>query len=145
LNFVKGNLFNTQTQIVHVNNLGPISDQFPKNLTFSEFSRENRENFVIAHINCHHLHPHSMEMRIKFENSCVDVVGVNETFLRDSVSSRSLAIKGYNFVRNDRTVRGGPGVGGVGLYIRSELGFKVKKAASSFCLMILCCTIGWFL
>jgi hypothetical protein len=49
------------------------------------------------------------------------VVGVNEVFLRDSVSSRSVAIKGYKFVRNDRTVRGGPGVG---LYIKSGLGFK---------------------
>jgi hypothetical protein len=45
-------------------------------------------------------------MRIRFEDSSIDVVGVNETFLRDSVSSRSVAIKGYKFVRNDRTVRG---------------------------------------
>jgi hypothetical protein len=37
------------------------------------------------------------------------VVGVNETFLRDSVSSRAADIKGYKFVRNDRTVRGRTG------------------------------------
>jgi hypothetical protein len=65
-------------------------------------------------------------MWIKFEDSCVDVVGVNEIFLRDSVSSQSVAIKGYKFVRNDRTVRGGldVGGGGVGLYIRSGLVHK---------------------
>jgi hypothetical protein len=66
-----------------VNYLGPISDQFPKKLTFSEFPREKRENFVIAHINYNHLQLHIKEMRIKFEDSCVNVVGVNETFLRD--------------------------------------------------------------
>jgi hypothetical protein len=55
------------------------------------------------------------------------VVGFKETFLRDSVSSRSVAIKGYKFVRNDRTERGGPGVrgGGVGSDSRSsESGVK---------------------
>jgi hypothetical protein len=35
------------------------------------------------------------------------------------------------FARNDRTVRGGPGVGGgVGLYIRSGLGFMVIARSS---------------
>jgi hypothetical protein len=70
-------------------------------------------------------------MRIRFEDSC-NVVGVNETFLRDSVSSRSVAIKGYKFVRNDRTVCGAPGLagGGVGLYIRSGFGFKVIAKSS---------------
>jgi hypothetical protein len=83
---------------------------------------------VIVHINYNHLQPHIKEMRIRFENSCVDVVGVNETFLRDSVSSRSVAIKGYKFVRNDRTVRVGPGVGGGG--VESGLGFKVIARSS---------------
>jgi hypothetical protein len=50
----------------------------------------------------------------------------NETVLRDSVSLRSVEIKGYKFVRNDRTVRGG----GVGLFIRSGLGFKVIARSS---------------
>jgi hypothetical protein len=59
-----------------VNYLEPISDQFPKRLTFSEFSRVNREKFLTAHINCNNLQQHSKEMRIKFEDSCVDVVGV---------------------------------------------------------------------
>jgi hypothetical protein len=78
-----------------VNYLGPISDQFQKRLKFGEFSQGTRENFVIAHVNCNHLQPHIKKMWIKFEDSCVDVVDVSETFLRDSVSSRSVAIKGY--------------------------------------------------
>jgi hypothetical protein len=62
-------------------------------------------------------------------------VGVNDYFLRDSVPSRSVAIKGYKFVRNHWIVRGGPGVGGgcVGSYIRSGLGFKViARSSESF-------------
>jgi hypothetical protein len=60
------------------------------------------------------------------------VVGVKETFLRDSVTSQSVAIKDYKFVRNDRTVHSGFGVGGdgVALYIRSGLGFKVIARSS---------------
>jgi hypothetical protein len=61
-----------------------------------------------------------------------DFCGINETFLCDSVPSRSVAIKGYKFVRNDRTVRVGPGVGGsrVGFYMRYGLGFKVIARSS---------------
>jgi hypothetical protein len=60
------------------------------------------------------------------------VVGVNETFLRDSLSSRYVAIKNNKVVRNDWMVRGGSGVGGggVGLYIRSGLGFKLIARSS---------------
>jgi hypothetical protein len=58
------------------------------------------------------------------------VVGVNDTLLRDSVPSRFVAIKGYKYVRNDLTVRGGPGVGDGGV------GFR---AASKFCLLKLSC------
>jgi hypothetical protein len=64
------------------------------------------------------------------------VVGVNETLLRDSVPSRFVAIKGYKFVRNDWTVRGGPGVGDGGAGLRT---------ASIFCLLKLSCAIKWFL
>jgi hypothetical protein len=71
-------------------------------------------------------------MRIKLEDSCVNVVVVNETFLRDSVSSQYVAIKNNKVVRNYWMVRGGPGVGGggVGLYIKSGLGFKVIARSS---------------
>jgi hypothetical protein len=68
---------------------------------------------------------------MRFEDSCVDVVGVNETFLRDSDSSRAVSIKGYKFIRNDRTVRGRTDVagGGVGIYVRK--GIKSKEIVGS--------------
>jgi hypothetical protein len=51
-------------------------------------------------------------------------VGINETFLRDSVSSRSVAIlRSVGWYVGD-LVRGG----GVGLYKRSGLGFKVVES-----------------
>jgi hypothetical protein len=37
-----------------------------------------------------------------FEGSGVDVIGVNETFLTQSVSSKAVEIVGYRFLRNDR-------------------------------------------
>jgi hypothetical protein len=43
-------------------------------------------------------------MRIRFEGSGVDVIGVNETFFTQSVSSKAVEIVGYRFLRNDRSV-----------------------------------------
>jgi hypothetical protein len=60
---------------------------------------------IIAHVNCNHLLPHIDEMmRISFEGSDVDVIGVNETFLTQSFSSKAVEIVGYRFLGNDRSV-----------------------------------------
>jgi hypothetical protein len=64
---------------------------------------------IIAHVNCHHLLPHIDWMRIRFGGSGVDVIGVNETFLTQSVSSKAVEIVGYRFLRNDKAVYGRPG------------------------------------
>jgi hypothetical protein len=40
-------------------------------------------------------------MRIRFEGSGVDVIGVNETFF---THSKAVEIVGYRFLRNDRSV-----------------------------------------
>jgi hypothetical protein len=37
-------------------------------------------------------------MRIRFEDSCIDVVGVDEIFLWGSMLSRFVTIKGYKFL-----------------------------------------------
>jgi hypothetical protein len=48
------------------------------------------------------------------------VVGAYETFLRDSVSSRAVAIKGYKCVRNLRIVRKGLALMTVGLVFSTK-------------------------
>jgi hypothetical protein len=47
----------------------------------------------------------------------------------DSVSSWAVTIKGYKFVRNDRTVRGRNGTdsSGVGIYIGNGLMYKIVR------------------
>jgi hypothetical protein len=47
---------------------------------------------------------------IRFEGSDVDVIGLNETFLTQSVSSKAVEIVRYRFLRNDRSFYGRPGV-----------------------------------
>jgi hypothetical protein len=82
-----------------INYFGPMAPQSAMASILENFVGDDGD-FVLAHINCNHLVPH---MQVVFEGSRVDVVGVNEIFLRDLVSSRAVAMKGYKFVW---TVRG---------------------------------------
>jgi hypothetical protein len=75
--------------------LGPISNRFVQHNHFSNFCVANDDKFIISHLNCNHLLPHIREMRLVFEDSPVGVIGVNETFLTEPISSKSVEIKGY--------------------------------------------------
>jgi hypothetical protein len=76
-----------------------------------DFFDSSSESLIIFHVNCNHLLSHIDKMSIRFEGlvSGVDVIGVNETFLTPSVSSKVVDIVGYRFLRNDRSVYGRPG------------------------------------
>jgi hypothetical protein len=54
---------------------------------------------------------------------------LNETFLRDSVSSKVVAIKGYKFVRTNCTVWSSTGTDGgeVGKNIKSILRYRIVR------------------
>jgi hypothetical protein len=72
-------------------------------------------------------------MRIGFEGSGVNVIGVNEIFLTQSVSSKAVEIVGYRFLRNDRSVFGRPVTGGgVGLYLKNKLVAKSSQVGVEY-------------
>jgi hypothetical protein len=102
---------------------GPISSYMPKKLVIYYFFDSSSENMIIANVNCNNHLLHIDEMSIRFEGSGVDVVGVNDTFLTQSVSSMTVEIVRYRLLRNDESVYGRPetGGGGVGLYLKSYL------------------------
>jgi hypothetical protein len=65
---------------------------------------------------------------------------VNETFLRNLIMSlRAVAIQGYKCVHNDRTVRDRIGTdgGGVGIYTRNSLRYKIVSQSTEIELKLL--------
>lgn len=62
-------------------------------------------------------------------DSGIDIFCVSETWLKPYVSSKSVAIAGYTFIRNDRpAVRGG----GVGIYVSKKLNYKTVFRSLDF-------------
>jgi hypothetical protein len=106
--------------------LGPVVNR-SNHAKLEDFVSDNKGRVIISHINCNHLLPHINDLRIMYQNSTIDVIGVNETFLNEAIPSAAVEIKGYNFLRNDRTVLGRPNVqgGGVGIYLKSEIKYRI--------------------
>lgn len=77
--------------------------------------------FSCAHINTRSILNNfdSLQDHVSLHN--YDVVGISETWLSDRIDEKAPRINNYTFVRQDRDTRGG----GVGIYIRSNLKFRV--------------------
>ena len=60
------------------------------------------------------------------DNSKIDILSVNETKLDSSIGNSEIHLSGYDVVRLDRKVNGRNG-GGVCMYIRSNLNFRVRE------------------
>lgn len=86
--------------------------------------------FSIFHANVNRLncHSHFLLLEAQAYDNAYDVLAVTETFLNDRVSDSHLALKGYNFFRQDRIGHPGGG-GGVAFYVREY--YSVKILASS--------------
>lgn len=86
-----------------------------------------RNGIKICHINAQSLNNKIDELRLTFENSCVDMVCVSETWLNDHTPDSLILLRGYKVFRNDRKTRGG----GVAIYVRQGIKCKlVHKSAA---------------
>jgi len=99
-----------------------IEDQFNDMLT-SEDSRI-RDSFSLLHLNVCSLQCNTSKItdRLFNVNLKFSLTGISETWLNDL--SPSVDIDGYNFVHKSRENRCG---GGVGLYVSSNLNFKLRS------------------
>jgi Reverse transcriptase (RNA-dependent DNA polymerase) len=109
------------------NYAGSLTGDFVSHGDVGEYLEVNKGRLTFCHINCNHLIPHINELRIMLQSSDVEFIGVGETFLSDSLATPAVDIKGYRFIRNDRTVLGKPNVGGggIGLYIKACIAHKI--------------------
>ncbi|XP_075163164.1 uncharacterized protein LOC142235791 [Haematobia irritans] len=96
--------------------------------------RNHRHNFTFGHLNCRSIRPSSYSVTIDelknfLVDSGIDAFGISETWLKSSVSTKSVSINGYSFIRNDRPVTRG---GGVGIFISRKLKYKTVFKSDSF-------------
>lgn len=112
-------------------NLGPIVN----NASYFETALTNyKNNLSFGHQNCQSIRPSDYnskldELKCVLMGSGIDIFCISETWLKSSVSSSSLSIPGYSFLRNDRPARRG---GGVGIYINEGIKHKVVFRSSRY-------------
>ncbi|XP_075163075.1 uncharacterized protein LOC142235700 [Haematobia irritans] len=112
-------------------NLGPL---ISSSAYLNRKLRNHRHNFTFGHLNCQSIRPSSYSVTIDelkniLVDSGIDAFGISETWLKSSVSTKSVSINGYSFIRNDRPVTRG---GGVGIFISRKLKYKTVFKSDSF-------------
>lgn len=109
----------------HNNNLGPVArDESILQSNLSAYS-----NYLnIGHVNAQSLNPSVSDAKLEefksiFMRSGLDIIGISESWYKSNIYSQSLALPGYNLVRNDRPDR--DRAGGVCLYISEKLRYRI--------------------
>lgn len=98
----------------------------------TSYLKSNAKNINFAHINTCSINPRKNSGKIDFFKSIhnfdkLDVLGISETWTKSYITNKSIAINGFNIVRNDRIGKRG---GGVALYINSNLKFNVVASSN---------------
>ena len=60
------------------------------------------------------------------EDSKIDILAINESKLDDTINDDELYLPGFEIVRKDRMLNGRNG-GGVCLYLRSNLNYRIRE------------------
>ncbi|XP_059217675.1 uncharacterized protein LOC131994805 [Stomoxys calcitrans] len=75
----------------------------------------------VVHINAQSLNKKIDEFRYIFQNSCVDIICVSETWFRNDILSQAFNIPGYRLYRADREGH----AGGVAIYVINHMKSRV--------------------
>lgn len=87
-------------------------------------------NFNVCHINAQSIPSHFSELYDSFNLKCssLHAILVSESWLKPSLPSTSYSLPGFVLIRNDRIGKGG---GGVAIYLKSHLSYKIVSQSSS--------------
>ncbi len=85
------------------------------------------KGFTIAHLNIRSLVKNIHQFRLYLHKQQFDVICINETRLDATVPNHEVGINGYEIVRNDRNRNGG----GVAIYLRNSINYKIKEELMS--------------
>lgn len=81
----------------------------------------------LAHLNVRSLVGKVQELREHIMMEDYDIVGITETWLEPNILSNNVSIDAYNFIRLDRSTRGG----GIGMYVKKNLRYTILETDSS--------------
>ncbi|KAJ8733365.1 hypothetical protein PYW08_001663 [Mythimna loreyi] len=98
-----------------------------RDLISSTFSN-CRKFFNAVHINAQSIPSHYSDLLSSFDSDLIHAVLVSETFLKPALPSTQYSLPGYKIVRNDRT---GKGCGGVAIYLRGDITYKIIDQSPS--------------
>ena len=84
---------------------------------------------LIGHINARSVPKHISELADLFFATLLDIICVSETFIKTYTPKKLCKIKGFKFLRKDRTGKMG---GGVGIFIKECFNPKVVKLPQNF-------------
>ncbi|KAJ8735050.1 hypothetical protein PYW08_014300 [Mythimna loreyi] len=106
------------------------SDSSPLNLgdQISSLFSQYPNNLNIAHINAQSVPRHYSDLLASINCAHLDALLISESFLKPSLPSVHYSLPGFVLIRNDRTGKGG---GGVAMYLRAGIPYKIISASPS--------------
>ena len=81
---------------------------------------------------------HIDQLRINIKNQTVDILAINETRLDDTINDSEIEISNYTLTRRDRSRHSG----GVAIYVRNPIQFKLRNDLRDDDLELLCIEIN---
>ena len=115
-----------------------ISDNVTITSKPHDFGLQKLKGFVIASLNIGSLVKHIDQLRINMKNQTVDILAINETRLDDTINDSEIEISNYTLTRRDRSRHGG----GVAIYVRNPIQFKLRNDLRDDDLELLCIEIN---
>lgn len=92
----------------------------------SAFSDASK-HFNIVHINAQSIPAHYSDMLVSFDCNNIHAILVSESWLKPCLHSNCYSLPGFVLIRNDRVGKGG---GGVAIYLRANIPYKVIKSSA---------------
>ena len=83
---------------------------------------DKKNNLNLCHINAQSVPKHYTELLDTFSSNLISAVLVSESWLKPCLPSTAYSLPGFILIRNDRTGKGG---GGVAIYLKSDIPFKI--------------------
>jgi hypothetical protein len=94
--------------VIHFNGHGKSANNFLKVVSINAQSIANSDHMNI--------------LRHLLSNQSVDIVAISETWLKSKTTDKFCSVNGYKLIRNDREGKGG---GGVAIYVKNTIKFKI--------------------
>ena len=108
----------TQTRVSNMSSKNMSSDFL---VTLS--SIPNERGFKMAFLNIVSLLKKIDEINFSMTNKFIDLIAFNETRLDPNITDNMVSLDGYDVIRKDRSRNGG----GVCIYLRSSINYKIRK------------------